>query len=288
MSAILVRPLESIQDYRDCENIQRRIWGMHDATEIIPLHVLITAQKNGGLTAGAYDTSGNMIGMLFGFAGYTDQGKPKHCSHLMGVLHEVRRQNVGAAIKLFQRQYVLDQGLDLITWTFDPLEGVNASLNIGKLGTITHTYYHDLYGVMPDSLNGGLPTDRFEVEWWIKSPHVQKRLEGQPDHPNRQDLMAAGAEIVTPTRLEDGVLVLADTRLDLNVDTLLVEVPTEFQAIKTVSMEHAQTWRQQTGIIFDHYFARGYRVTNFLTDREDGLRRNFYVLMREIPDLAGY
>ncbi len=137
-STISIRTLVTISDYQQAEIIQARIWSMPDTGDVVPLHVLLTAQKNGGLVAGAFVPSGEMIGMLFGFVGLTPDGKPKHCSHLMGVLPGIRRQHIGQALKLFQRQYVLAQGIDLITWTFDPLEGVNASLNIARLGSITN------------------------------------------------------------------------------------------------------------------------------------------------------
>src|SRR5215468_9668461 len=123
-----VRALESIEDYLKAEKAQVEIWAITDRMQAAPLNVLLTAQENGGLVAGAFDSAEQMIGFLFGFIGRTLDGKFKHCSHMMGVLPSVRRQSVGQALKLFQREHVLRQGLDLVTWTFDPLEGVNASL----------------------------------------------------------------------------------------------------------------------------------------------------------------
>jgi predicted GNAT superfamily acetyltransferase len=280
---VSIRTLETIGDFEQAEVVQRHIWGMQDATQVIPLHVLLTAQKNGGLVAGAFNDYGEMIGVLFGFLGFTPQGKLKHCSHLMGVLPGVRRQSVGQALKLFQRQYVLNQGLDLITWTFDPLEGVNASLNIGKLGAIAHQYYPNLYGSsMADGLNSGLPTDRFEVEWWIASQRVRQFVEGEPrPRPGHCELLEKGAALVNRTRLDaEGALHPLASELDVAADCVLIEVPAEFQAIKAVSMDLARAWRQHTGALFTHYFERGYVASDFLSDRDDTRRRNFYVLTR--------
>src|SRR5215813_5523224 len=173
-----IRTLTTVPDYHLAEAAQKRIWAMDDDLGVIPLHVLITAQKNGGLVAGAFDERGEMVAVLYGFIGLTDKGTFKHCSHIMGVDPAFRSQRVGQALKLFQRDYVLKQGLDLITWTFDPLEGVNASLNIAKLGAITHKYFDNLYGDMPGALNSGLVSDRFEVEWWIDSQRVRERIIG--------------------------------------------------------------------------------------------------------------
>jgi predicted GNAT superfamily acetyltransferase len=224
-----------------------------------------------------------MIGVLFGFIGLTEHGKFKHCSHIAGVLPGLRRQRIGEALKVFQREYVLKQGFDLVTWTFDPLEGVNASLNIAKLGAIARKYYPNLYGSsMADGLNSGLPTDRFEVEWWIASERVRQFIEGSRERPGHRALVEQGACLVNPARFDaDGALHPVDPIMDASADVLLVEAPAEFQAIKALSLDLAHAWRQQTGAIFTHYFGRGYAVTDFVTDREDARRRNFYVLTRE-------
>jgi predicted GNAT superfamily acetyltransferase len=288
---VAIRPLATIDDYAQAESVQREIWGMQDATQVIPLHVLLTAQKNGGLTAGAFDMTGQMLGVVFGFIGLAGDGKFKHCSHIAGVLPGLRRQRIGQALKLFQRRYVLKQGLDLITWTFDPLEGVNASLNIAKLGGISHKYYPNLYGSsMADGLNGGLPTDRFEVEWWIASQRVREFVErldtGRHERPGHRALIDQGASLVNQTRLDaEGALHPVGAIMDASDATLLVESPSEFQAIKAVSMDLARAWRQHTASIFTHYFDKGYVAADFVSDRDDARRRNFYVLTRDVPGL---
>ncbi len=276
-----IRVLESLADYHAAEEAQRVIWGMTDALEVVPTHVLLTAQKNGGLVAGAFDPDDRMVGMLFGFLGRTAVGRPKHCSHQMGVLPELRRTGLGEALKRFQRDYVLAQGIELITWTFDPLEGVNASLNIGKLRAIARTYYANLYGNMPDRLNGGIDSDRFEVEWWLASSHV-----------------ATPASRLSRTDFAEGFVVnaaqfLGDSDVPQPGDVLelpnpapaicLVEVPAAFQTIKAQSLELARAWRSQTRAIFEGVFAREYVVTDFISELEplSDRRRNFYVLRRE-------
>jgi predicted GNAT superfamily acetyltransferase len=280
---LAVRTLDSIKDFERAEFVQREIWAMQDSTQVVPLHVLLTAQKNGGLVAGAFTENGEMIGVLFGFIGLTPEGKFKHCSHLMGVLPGSRRQSVGQALKLFQRSYVLAQGFDLITWTFDPLEGVNASLNIGKLGAITHKYYRNHYGSsMADGLNAGLPTDRFEVEWWIGSQRVQQRVEGGRRASYGQ-LIAEGAIHLNKVRADAGSILTPELSVsDADAAVLLIEIPPGFQAIKAASMDLARAWREHTASLFEHYFARGYVVSDFVSERAEpdqhGQRRNFYVL----------
>ncbi len=283
---ITIRLLATVEEYHQAEIAQRDIWGMSDPTEITPTTVLVTAQKNGGLVAGAFAESGQMVGFLFGFVGVTHGGKFKHCSHLMGVLPELRRQGLGEALKLFQRDYVIQQGLfDLVTWTFDPLESANATLNLVRLGGVARTYYENVYGELPDGLNRGLPSDRFEIEWWIKSRHVDTFIAGR-DTPTRADLVRQGAYQVNVTQFsENGVLTPLNADLRQNAETLLVEVPAVFQSIKATSIEVAKAWRAHTAAIFKHYFGRGYAVGDFIREIEGDRRRNFYVLSHQISGI---
>ena len=85
-------------------------------------------------------------------------------------------QGMGFALKRAQWQMVRYQGIDRITWTFDPLLSRNAWLNITRLGAVCNTYLRDFYGKMADVLNQGLPTDRFDVDWWVNSQRVNRRL----------------------------------------------------------------------------------------------------------------
>lgn len=284
--SVTIRTIETIDDYHRVEELQAAAWGVVDRTEIIPLAVLLTAQENGGLVGGAFDEAGNIVGFVFGFIGLTTHGKFKHCSHMAGVLPNIRRQNIGYALKTFQRDYVLKQGLlDLITWTYDPLESVNAMLNIGKLGGIAHHYSENHYGDWNDDLNRGIPTDRFEVEWWIRSPRVEKYLHPDRVRPSRAWHLDSGAQLVFDTYFEQDMPHYGSLYLDLTASTVLLEIPAEFQQVKRHSLALAQEWRWKTRAAFQHYFARGYTVCDFLSEREGDHRRNYYVLMRDVPDL---
>jgi predicted GNAT superfamily acetyltransferase len=200
-TTISIEKVTEIQGFHRCEELQRRVWGMEDLS-VVPLHLLLTAQKNGGLVLGAFDEQGTMVGFVFGFLGMTDQGQVKHCSHMAGVLPEYQGQQIGYRLKLAQREHVLAQGLDLATWTYDPLEGSNASLNIGKLGVICRTYLRDVYGDTGIQLHLGLPTDRFEVEWWVRSQRVEERLESGPEKLTLEEALDMGAERANRTEFD--------------------------------------------------------------------------------------
>jgi predicted GNAT superfamily acetyltransferase len=274
-----IRTLSSHADFHAAEEAQRRIWQIADYRGVISLVVLITTQKNGGLVAGAFDEQGEMIGMLYGFLGFTKSKRLKHCSHIMGVLPELRRSKVGEAIKRFQAEYVRAQGLDLITWTFDPLEGVNANLNIGKLRTITRTYYENLYDEMPDSLNKGIPTDRFEVEWWINHPRVTHAT----PRPDPTQLLAEGALLVNPAQNPDSHPVPIPGMI-YSVEsgglpaTLLIEIPPQYQAVKQYSMNLALDWRLHVRQAIQRCFAVGYAITDFVSLDIGNTRKNYYIL----------
>ncbi|MFQ5419765.1 MAG: hypothetical protein ACE5FD_12020 [Anaerolineae bacterium] len=282
---LTIRMLKTTDDYHQAEAVQRAAWSIQDDTEVVPLHVLLTAQKHGGLVLGAFDEAGEMVGFLFGFLGRAIDGRWKHCSHMMGIVPGQARRGVGGMLKRRQREFALNQGLDLITWTYDPLEGVNAMLNFGKLGVVCRTYIRNLYGDMADDLNQGLPSDRFEVEWWIPSRHVRERLQAGRKVYRLEALAESGAQVVNPTGLKEGLRLPGEANLQLDAPRLLVEAPADIQAIKNASMTLAQDWRLQTRTIFEAYFQAGYWAADFFSEQTGEERRNFYLLCRSVPGL---
>ncbi|MCX7681007.1 MAG: hypothetical protein N2508_03400 [Anaerolineae bacterium] len=275
--SIEIRPVQSIPEYRAIEQLQREIWGLDDV-EIVPDHVLLTAQKNGGLVLGAFEVQPEtgeerLIGFVFGFLGLTPAGQLKHCSHIAGVAPAYQNQNVGYRLKLAQRAFVLGQGIELITWTFDPLESRNARLNFHKLGVTCNTYLRDLYGGMRDSLNVGVPSDRFQVDWHINSPWVVSRLRGEYQAPRLQALLAEGVTIVNRVRPGD-LPRPPDTTLPLEGEQVLIQIPSHFQAVKAADMELARAWREHSRALFEAAFARGYVAIDLLYEGEE----SFYLL----------
>ena len=197
--AIVYRRIETIDEYRAIEDLQAQVWGS-DARDVVPLHLLLTANKNGGLALGAFDPDltppDDLIGFVFGFVGLTAAGQVKHCSHMLGVLPQYRDRGIGEELKRRQRDFVLAQGITLMTWTFDPLQSRNARLNLRKLGAICRTYARNLYGTMSDRLNAGIPSDRFEVEWFLASRHVEARLARAEPEPDLAALLAEGVLVL--------------------------------------------------------------------------------------------
>lgn len=285
---IFVRPLTTLEAFRAIEELQRAIWPGSDL-EVVPLHMLTTVAQNGGLVLGAYHGEA-LIGFLMGFLG-TDEGptdrpaltRLKHCSHMLGVLPEYRDHNVGYQLKLAQRDFVSSQGVRLVTWTYDPLESRNARLNIAKLGAVCATYKREVYGEMRDSLNAGLPSDRFQVDWWLTSTRVKERLFGQRAPLILESFTSAGAEVLNPSQAgPEGRPRPSDRVLGLAGSLALIEIPADFQAIKAQDLGLAAAWRAQTRALFEAAFSNGYWVTDFFFETVRDRPRSFYALSRGV------
>jgi chorismate synthase len=284
---IEIRPIADHRGLRECERLQQEIWGFEELG-VVPDHLLLTTITGGGCLLGAYDDM-RLIGFVFSLVGLDRGRKPKHTSLMAGVLPQVRYQGVGYQLKLAQREFVLNQGIDLITWTFDPLQSANAHFNLCKLGVIAQRYERNFYGDMRDELNRGLPSDRLLVEWWLKAPRVEAKLRGRYRRVTLDELDARGAKRVNrteksspiPFQGEDrGWPVNVEHEHHLGAQKLLVEIPTDISRMKAQNPELAQRWRMETREIFEHYLGREYIVSDFITAGEDRGRQGFYLLER--------
>jgi predicted GNAT superfamily acetyltransferase len=292
---IEIRPLETVVEIKMVEDLQREVWGDNDA-EIVPLHMLTTAAHNGGVLLGAWDAEAeHLVGFVFGFLG-TDEADSrrvaaanlKHCSHMLGVLDSYRDRGIGYLLKLAQRQYVMSQGVRLITWTYDPVESRNAFLNISRLGAVCKTYLPNAYGEMQDGLNKGLPSDRFQVDWWITSARVKQKVGGDRLPLTLESFTSAGTPILNPTeRGVGGFLKPIGAPKAAENTFALVEIPVDFQTLKAADLGLAKEWKLLLRDIFESAFAEGYLVTDFLTPIVDGQRRGYYVLSQGDVRLDG-
>lgn len=282
---VIIRPLHDIAEFQAAEAVQHAVWS-GDEMLIVPAHLLLTAAHNGGVVLGAWEER-NLVGFVFGFLGVQSADEMvasglKHCSHMLAVLPAYRNQHIGFRLKWAQRQHVLAQGLDLITWTYDPLEARNAHLNINRLGAVCRTYLPNLYGEMQDALNQGLPSDRFQVDWWIASQRVVQRQQGRPPSPS--DALPP-SPILNPSRTEP------------NRDhpqpgpqpgppfpsRPWVEIPADFQGLKRADTALALAWRLHTRALFTTLFSHGYQIDAFLRlTTLAGRPRAFYGL-RQLP-----
>lgn len=171
--SIELRRCHSIEEFRACVALQKEVWNFTDA-ELVPLRMFVVADKVGGQVMGAFE-GGTMIGFALSVPG-TRSGHVYLHSHMLAVRKDYRNAGLGRRLKLMQREEALSRGIELIEWTFDPLEIKNAYLNIEKLGAVVRRYNINQYGITSSPLQGGLPSDRLIAEWWLKSNRVESLL----------------------------------------------------------------------------------------------------------------
>jgi len=170
---LVIRACAETPEFEACLALQRQVWGFNDE-DLVPTRLFIVAQKIGGQVIGAFDGD-RLVAFALGIPGNRNGHLYMH-SHMLAVDPAYRNAGLGRRVKLFQREDALGKGIELIEWTFDPLEIKNAWLNIEKLGAIARRYTINQYGMVSSALQGGLPTDRLTAEWWLKSKRVEKLL----------------------------------------------------------------------------------------------------------------
>jgi predicted GNAT superfamily acetyltransferase len=174
---ITIRELTEHADFAQAVELQKEIWGFNDL-ETLPVRLFVVAHKIGGQVFGAFDED-RMVGFLLALPGIRRGGLQYLHSQMLGILPEYRDHGVGRRMKLRQRDHAMSHGIQLIEWTFDPLEPRNAFFNLCRLGAIVRRHVENQYGRTTSSLHTGLPTDRFVAEWWLRTEHVDRVLSGE-------------------------------------------------------------------------------------------------------------
>lgn len=275
MPDLICRDLTTLEEYAQVVELERVIWGP-GYVEVVPVPILAVTVLRGGILIGAFDGD-RMVGFVYSLPGIK-HGKPMQWSHMLGVVDEHRNDGTGRRLKLLQRERTLAMGLDLIEWTYDPMQALNAHLNFTRLGAIVEEYEENVYGTSQSPLHRGNPTDRFVAEWWIRKPHVERRLLDPPKLTIRTSELgdARSANRAVPA---GEWLVCQETDLALDSRRVMVEIPTGFTGMLSAAPDLALEWRMATRQIFTTYFARGYRAVEFFLDRPNG--KGAYLLTRQ-------
>ena len=277
----IIRLLDTPEEMTAVEALQSAVWPGSE-TDVVPAHMLITIAHNGGLVLGAF-VEEKLVGFVFGFPGLEatpDGPRPKHCSHMAGIHPDYRDSGLGFALKRAQWQMVRHQGLDHATWTYDPLLSRNAQLNIARLGAVCSTYHRSEYGDMRDGLNAGLPSDRFQVDWWLNTKRVERRLGKRARPTLKLDLLArVGVQPhYTLYTGPDNLLRPPEHFPPLEAQLIAAEIPSDFMVLKSVDFALARDWRFFSREFFETAFAKGYLVTDFIYDKSEDGPRSFYIL----------
>ena len=193
--SIVLRRCQGLDEMRCCVALQKEVWNFTDA-ELVPLRMFVVAEKVGGQVLGAFNGS-EMVGFILSVPG-TRNGRVYLHSHMLAVREDYRNRGLGRRLKLLQREEALARGIELIEWTFDPLEIKNAYLNIERLGAIARRYNINQYGITSSPLQGSLPSDRLIAEWWLKSKRVETLLAK-----GKNPLFRLESQIAVPAQVYD-------------------------------------------------------------------------------------
>ncbi len=269
-----IRDIRTFSEYQACAQLQLEVWGFPEL-DVVPAGQLVAIHRYGGTCIGAFDGD-RVVGFVFGFPGFT-HGRIFHHSHMLAVKPEYRGQRLGEHLKWAQCDGLLAQSVLLVNWTFDPLQALNANLNINRLGVVSQKYILNLYGESQSPLHGGIPTDRLEADWHLDSERVNNiRASRLDDFPLWEDLPRANRSLVR----DSGLLACAPgLELELEDAAVLVEVPKEYTDLMATDRGLALDWRYQTRQIFQAYFKRGYQVQGLHRSRHSA----YYRLEKKIP-----
>jgi predicted GNAT superfamily acetyltransferase len=194
---VTVRHCHSIEEFETMVDLEFEVWGFGER-DVVPSQMYVVAAKTGGQVIGAF-VEGRMVGFALAYPGIRN-GKPYLHSHMAAVLTGFRDLGIGRNLKLAQREDAIARGIDLIEWTFDPLQTRNAYFNICRLGAVCRRYLLDVYGSTSSPLHAGLPTDRLVAEWHVRSSRVEDILAGRQHSPARG---AKRVEIVVDESMPD-------------------------------------------------------------------------------------
>ncbi|WP_127794321.1 GNAT family N-acetyltransferase [Agromyces sp. LHK192] len=242
------------------ESVLSDIWGRDDGM-IDP--ALLVAMAHAGNLVALVSAGDAPIGAAVGFCG--PPGAPFH-SHIVGLLPEAVGAGRGRAVKLAQRAWCLERGIDEMTWTFDPLVARNAYFNLRRLGATALEYLPDFYGVMTDAINAGQHSDRVLIRWDLaqEPPSAEAtRVELPLDAVTAAvaDLDGEPTPYVAPA-----VTAVVTT----------VAVPEDIERLRRADPDAARRWRTETRAAFLDLLGSGWAITGFT-------RSSRYVLRRANP-----
>jgi predicted GNAT superfamily acetyltransferase len=245
-----LREIATFAEIGACVELQKRTWGMPDI-DVTPSRLFVIARHTGTPPVGAFDARGNLVGFVHTIRAHFE-GTSAFYSHMLAVEEGWRDKGVGRALKLAQRARALEQGVELIVWTFDPLQSRNAHFNLNKLGAVVRRYVPNFYGEEHSSVfDAGIGSDRVFAEWWVRSSKVEEALRGERFRP--------------PGRFSE------------------VEIPANIDDVKRSDREAALLARLRTREQFQSRLSRGMAAVALDHVRGAETSRYVFVDAREVP-----
>lgn len=247
VAGVELRPCDSIAEAQAIVRVMTATWG---EGQLLPLEEIRALAVSGNVPYGAF-ADAELVGYVLGWAGVDADGLHVH-SHMLAALPHRRHAGVGYALKLAQRAQALDQGIDVVRWTFDPLVARNAYFNLHKLGAIADRFERDFYGEMGDEINRGDRTDRLTVRWDLAhTPGPRPR--GDDDH---EVVVALGGRPQAPSP-QPGPAPTGPASL---------QIPPEYHELRSNEPALARRWRDAVADGIERCLAADLVASDF--DRE--------------------
>jgi predicted GNAT superfamily acetyltransferase len=275
MDGVRIRLARDRGDFESCVTLQREVWRLADV-EITSAIQLIATTWAGGLVHIAETAEGSPVGFAYAFPALRG-GVPHLHSDMLAVRPDHQKRGVGVRLKWAQRADALKAGVTLITWTYDPLQALNANLNLRRLGAVGTEFVENFYGVTTSELHHGMPTDRLLVSWNLSSPRVQQRAQAT-EVP--RSVPAPVFPRINDVKWQAGWAVSSDPRLDLDAPELLLEIAPEWDVLCRAAPRVAAGWQEKVRRAMQAYLGRGYVAADFAPTEEGGRRRPLYVLRK--------
>jgi predicted GNAT superfamily acetyltransferase len=268
MEKIKIRAFASHSDFEKCIEIQRAAQ-KHEDISLTPISHYRIAAATGGILLGAF-LNKEMVGFVYSFPAVVGKKVCQH-SHILAVCPQYHGYGIGKELKWAQRDWALEEGYDLITWTADPLQVRNSNLNFHALGALSRVYLPDFYGFIASlALAPNVPTDRFWVEWPINENRVKMRREKKFAIYDKAKIVRALEQKASKKQpASPGRPIFS-----LSQKSILVEIPKDIKRFSGMP-EAISRWQKAIRRVLEHYFEQGYMVDDFVFEG-----RCFYVLKR--------
>jgi predicted GNAT superfamily acetyltransferase len=269
LAKIEIREILELSEMELVEELQREVWGIPDL-EIVPYSHLVAVREAGGVLIGAFDQA-LLVGFIYGFPSF-ERGQLAHHSHMLGVKPAYRNSDLGRQLKIAQRNYVMAQGIGLMSWTFDPLQCLNAHFNFNKLGVVCDRYLVKFYGEHASSFLHQTGTDRLWISWLLKSDRVNQKVNGTKG----TQITNSGIPLV---QIEPDDSSRRNNLAEcLALDHTSIEIPADIIALHRENSEAALRWRDDTRWAFTEALKAGFVILDFVRDTRIEQQLGRYIL----------
>jgi predicted GNAT superfamily acetyltransferase len=205
------------------------------------------------------NVDGALVGFLFGFFKFGGAALPARLaerypdafrleSQLMAVLPSHNGKGIARSLKLRQAERARAAGIHVVNWTFDPLQFVNASLNLTRLGAVAFDFYSNHYQFSNDLAQ--TPASRISVTWLIEAAHVVNAASASAaralDLAGRSDIVRLNAGPVRTTSPGDSRVIA-------------IEIPADWTRLQQDRARRALAleWRSTTDAILGEHLGPG-------------------------------